>query len=82
MKVRDSGMPDEGMWESFFSPEKTLVLLGLDAAMTGIAEFGCGYGTFTLPAARTIRGKVHAFDIENGRTRLGRRMRTKNLGKT
>ena len=64
MKVRDSGMPDEGMWESFFSPEKTLVLLGLNADMTAIAEFGCGYGTFTLPAARTIRGKVHAFDIE------------------
>ena len=28
------------------------------------ADFGCGYGTFTIPAARIIRGKVYAFDIE------------------
>jgi len=64
MKVRDSGMPDEEMWDAFFSPEKTLALLGLDAGMLEVAEFGCGYGTFTLAAARLARGTVHAFDIE------------------
>jgi SAM-dependent methyltransferase len=64
MKVRDSGMPDEGMWESFFSPSNTLSLLGLDAHILEIAEFGCGYGTFTLAAARLARGIVHTFDIE------------------
>lgn len=64
MKVRDSGMPDEKMWDSFFSPTKMLTLLGLDADTGDVAEFGCGYGTFTLAAARLVRGTVHAFDIE------------------
>jgi ubiquinone/menaquinone biosynthesis C-methylase UbiE len=27
-------------------------------------EFGCGYGTFTLAAARMVSGIVHALDIE------------------
>jgi ubiquinone/menaquinone biosynthesis C-methylase UbiE len=27
-------------------------------------DFGCGYGTFTIPAAEMIRGKIYAFDIE------------------
>ncbi len=64
MKVRDSGMPDEAMWDAFFSPEKTLVLLGLDAGTREVAEFGCGYGTFTLAAAALAGATVHAFDIE------------------
>jgi ubiquinone/menaquinone biosynthesis C-methylase UbiE len=28
-------------------------------------EIGCGYGTFTIPAANQIKGKVFAFDIED-----------------
>ncbi|SDL47362.1 hypothetical protein SAMN05660860_00723 [Geoalkalibacter ferrihydriticus] len=64
MKVRDSGMPDEEMWNSFFSPAKILALLGLDADTRGVAKFGCGYGTFSLAAARLTQGMVHAFDIE------------------
>lgn len=64
MKVRESGMPDEAVWASFFSPEKSLRALGLQAGMDGVVEFGCGYGTFTLPAASICRGTVHAFDIE------------------
>ena len=27
-------------------------------------DFGCGYGTFTLPAARIVSGTIHALDIE------------------
>jgi ubiquinone/menaquinone biosynthesis C-methylase UbiE len=27
-------------------------------------DFGCGYGTFTIPAARIISGIVYALDIE------------------
>ena len=64
MKVRDSGMPEEEMWDGFFSPEKTLAALGLDSGIQEVAEFGCGYGTFTLAAARITSGTVHAFDIE------------------
>lgn len=64
MKTRESGMPDEFMWSSFFSPEQTLAKLGLTQACRDVVEFGCGYGTFTIPAARMIRGTVYALDIE------------------
>lgn len=64
MKIRDSGMPDREMWEKFFQPEKILKTLGLSAQTGDVAEFGCGYGTFTLPAAKIIKGKVFALDIE------------------
>jgi ubiquinone/menaquinone biosynthesis C-methylase UbiE len=29
-----------------------------------VTEFGCGYGTFTIPAAKIISGKIYAIDIE------------------
>jgi ubiquinone/menaquinone biosynthesis C-methylase UbiE len=29
-----------------------------------VADFGFGYGTFTIPAAKIISGKIYAFDIE------------------
>lgn len=29
-----------------------------------MVEFGCGYGLFTLPAARAVGGTVYALDIE------------------
>ncbi|MFW6169984.1 MAG: class I SAM-dependent methyltransferase [Planctomycetota bacterium] len=64
MKTRESGMPDEPMWLSFFSPEETLAKLELTVACGDVVDFGCGYGTFTIPAARIARGTVHALDIE------------------
>lgn len=64
MKGRESGMPDEAWWASFFEPEGALDrLLDLGRDDDGIVEFGCG-GTFTLPAARRTRGTVVALDIE------------------
>ncbi len=66
MKTRESGMPDESMWEIFFDPPTALTRLGLTLEAQGVVEFGCGYGTFTLPAARLVRGPVYAFDIEPG----------------
>lgn len=64
MKVRDSGMPDETYWESLVDPEGTLVALGIDTSITDAVELGCGYGTFTIPAARRINGMLTTFDIE------------------
>ncbi|MFI5258926.1 MAG: class I SAM-dependent methyltransferase [Candidatus Limnocylindrales bacterium] len=64
MKVRESGMPDESMWEGFFDPADVLSRLGLAAETASVADLGCGYGTFTIPAARLITGTVHGFDIE------------------
>lgn len=57
-------MPPEEMWHTFFSPKETLLALGLRSEMADVVDFGCGYGTFTIPAAQITRGTVHAFDIE------------------
>jgi SAM-dependent methyltransferase len=64
MKTRESGMPDEEMWESFFNAEQVLRSLSLGEATENVVEFGCGYGTFTIPAARIARGTVYALDVE------------------
>jgi ubiquinone/menaquinone biosynthesis C-methylase UbiE len=64
MKARESGMPEESTWAGFFTPETTLMKLGLDSSCVGVVDFGCGYGTFTIPAARIVSGTVHAIDIE------------------
>ena len=64
MKLRESGMPAEEYWESLFDVELILDRLGIDATLHDVAELGCGYGTFTLPVARRIRGTIETFDIE------------------
>jgi SAM-dependent methyltransferase len=38
--------------------------LGCTGPCGDIVEFGCGYGTFTIPAAQSIAGQVFALDIE------------------
>jgi SAM-dependent methyltransferase len=64
MKTRESGMPEEEVWSAFFTPEEALVRLGLTRRCRDAVDFGCGYGTFTIPAARIVRGVVYALDIE------------------
>jgi ubiquinone/menaquinone biosynthesis C-methylase UbiE len=64
MKIRESGMPDQNMWEKFFDAEKILTALGFDNQINDVAEFGCGYGTFTIPIAKVIKGKIYALDID------------------
>ena len=54
MKSRESGMPDEELWASFFNVESVLDKLGLQSCAGDVVEFGCGYGTFTIPAARRV----------------------------
>jgi SAM-dependent methyltransferase len=57
-------MPDEAYWESLFDIPLILDRLEIDHAIEHLAELGCGYGTFTIPVARRIRGTVFTFDIE------------------
>ena len=64
MKVRDSGMPDEKMWNSFFNPHKIFNELELDNDIKDAVEFGSGYGTFTLQAAALVKGDIYALEIE------------------
>jgi len=62
-KGRESGMPAAGYWDTFFDPECVLGALGVGG---NVVEFGCGYGTFTVPAAKRTTGTVHALDIDPG----------------
>ena len=65
MKARESGMPDERLWEQFFEPDLILKGLGLQNLSGPIVDMGCGYGTFTIPVAQLNPGPVYALDIEN-----------------
>lgn len=64
MKTRESGMPEEAVWQVFFDPPAVLAKLGLTSKCGNVVDFGCGYGTFTIPAARIVSGTVYALDIE------------------
>ena len=59
-------MPAEDMWASFFDVDLILSKLHIDSAINDLVEIGCGYGTFTIPSAKKIQGKLFAFDIEEG----------------
>jgi SAM-dependent methyltransferase len=61
-------MPPQDYWDSFFDVDEILDELLLDSSRRDVLEFGCGYGTFTLPAARRISGKkgMQIFLINHG----------------
>ena len=65
MKGRESGMPDDSFWETFFNPRCILERMDCVGPCGDVVEFGCGYGTFTVPAAESITGSVFALDIES-----------------
>jgi len=64
MKVRESGMPEQDQWESYFDQPAILTKLGLTDATHNVVEFGSGYGTFTNTGAEIVSGTVFALDIE------------------
>ena len=81
LKIRESDMPEEEEWNKFFDPAKALKLLGLNSSVEDVADFGCGYGTFTIPAAKIIAGKIFALDIEPEMIEIvQRKAKTLNLG--
>jgi ubiquinone/menaquinone biosynthesis C-methylase UbiE len=69
MKYRESDMPDERQWRTFFDPEK--ILHALEAGGKILLDIGCGYGTFLIPAA-TMAQKVIGVDIEETMLRVCR----------
>jgi hypothetical protein len=52
MKVRESGMPEAGLWHTFFDAEAILDAMELVSDVRDAVDFGCGYGTFAIPAAK------------------------------
>lgn len=63
MKYRDSGMPDAGMWETFFDPYFVLQNMEIDSSVNKYLDIGCGYGTFLFPASEFVR-KAVGYDID------------------
>jgi len=57
-------MPAAEQWESYFDAAGVLESLGCRHLSGDAVEFGCGYGTFTIPAAQRISGTVYALDID------------------
>ncbi len=74
MKVRESGMPEAGMWDTFFDPEAILDAMGLTGDVRDAVDFGCGYGTFAIPAAKRIQGTLHGFDIDPAMIETSKRL--------
>jgi SAM-dependent methyltransferase len=64
VKGRQSGMPAEDYWNSFFDAGCLLSKLHCDEHSGDVIEFGCGYGLFTETAATRTRGTVYALDID------------------
>ena len=65
MKYRESGMPDEQMWDTFFNPTQILAQLDINGNINTLMDIGCGYGTFLISAAKLVKNKVIGIDIEN-----------------
>jgi SAM-dependent methyltransferase len=57
-------MPAVDQWESYFDVVGILDSLGCRDLTGDAIEFGCGYGTFTIPLARRNPGTIFALDIE------------------
>ena len=57
-------MPAPEVWEGFFDADRVLEALGCGGLPGDVVEFGCGYGTFTIAAARRVSGVVYASDID------------------
>jgi SAM-dependent methyltransferase len=63
LKGRESGMPEEAIWSSFFDVSAAMDKLW-PTPHGDVVELGCGYGTFTLAVARRTKGIVTALDID------------------
>lgn len=63
MKYRESGMPDEEMWNTFFNPKMILDLLEIKSGIDGLLDVGCGYGTFLLEASKRVNRAI-GIDID------------------
>jgi SAM-dependent methyltransferase len=62
---RESGMPVEEDWDAFFDADTAIERIFGSKAIDGdVVDFGCGYGTFTIPAAVRTRGTLTALDID------------------
>jgi len=64
MKYRESDMPSEDIWESFFNPKEVLKKMEVDKNIRNLIDLGFGYETFLLPANEIVRESVIGIDID------------------
>lgn len=64
MKYRDSGMPNEEMRDTFFTPIEIINKMNINNQIKILIDIGCGYGTFLLPMSKLIRKKAIGIDID------------------
>lgn len=64
MIFRESGMPEQEYWETLFDVPLVLDRFGFGRNTRDVAELGCGYGTFTIPLAQRISGRVFGIDLD------------------
>ncbi len=64
MKYRESGMPSEELWQSFFNPVDILKQMGVDKNIRILIDIGCGYGTFLIPATELVNMNVIGIDVD------------------
>ena len=57
-------MPEQAYWNSLFNLSLILKWMGCADQDGTVVEIGCGYGTFTVPVAAALKGKLIGFDIE------------------
>ena len=79
--LRETDMPYEKEWRRYFHPKKTLESFGLKKGMI-LLDLGCGYGTFSIAAARIVgrSGLVYALDIDKKMiSRVGKRAQLMSL---
>lgn len=57
-------MPEKEYWENLFNIQLILEKLEINNNINSLVEFGCGYGTFTIPSAKLINGNIIALDID------------------
>ena len=63
MILRESGMPDESLWERFFNPYEIFEKFELLHESGPGADIACGFGTFTIPLAKIHSSTIYAVDI-------------------
>ena len=64
MKFRDSSMPPEEVWNTFFNPQSVINKMRIDNKIETLLDVGCGYGTFLFSIAEIIDAKVIGVDID------------------
>jgi ubiquinone/menaquinone biosynthesis C-methylase UbiE len=64
MKFRESGMPEEKMWNIFFEPKEIFEKMEIKSGINSLINIGCGYGTFLIPVSKLTKGKVTGIDID------------------